>query len=156
MAQPSFSTSRRPMPKNVLISGPAGASKSAVAKALVRDAEELTVLVDFQALNVALTGVERDANGKYPIRDPRTLPITEYVRRAAITAALARGISIVATNSDGDPARRLFLLRELGADSVERVIDPGRQAVESRLVDPITGELSDDCRRATERWYSRK
>ena len=143
------------MLKNVLISGPAGASKSQVAKAMVRDAEEVTILVDFQSLNVALTGVERDANGKYPIRDPRTLPITEYVRRAAITAALARGISIVATNSDGSPERRLFLLRELGADSVERVIDPGRQAVEARLVDPVSGELSADCRQAVDRWYKR-
>ena len=143
------------MPKKVLISGPAGASKSAVAKAMVRDAEELTVLVDFQALNVALTGVERDANGKYPIRDPRTLPITEYVRRAAITAALSRGIGIVATNSDGSPARRLFLLQELGAGARETVIDPGRQAVEARLVDPVTGELSDECDAAISRWYGR-
>ena len=112
-------------------------------------------MVDFQSVHVALTGVERDANGKYPLRDDRLLPLTEYVRRAAITGALSRGIGIVATNSDGNPERRAFLLDQLGAGATERVVDPGRQAVEARLVDPVSGELSDDCRQAVDRWYKR-
>lgn len=140
---------------NVLVSGPAGAGKSAVAKTLVALAEEPTVLVDFQAIHVALTGAERRSDGTYPLRDERLLPITEYVRRAVIGAAVERDIGVVATNSDGDPERRAFLLGELGPGATERIVDPGRATVEARLADPVTFELSDDCTEAVNRWYAR-
>ena len=140
---------------NVLVSGPAGAGKSAVAKSMVAFAEEPTVLVDFQALHVALTGVERRSDGTYPLRDERLLPITEYVRRAVIGAAVERDIGVVATNSDGDPERRAFLLSELGPGAEERIVDPGRATVEARLADPVTLTLSDDCTEAVNRWYVR-
>ena len=77
---------------NVLISGPAGSGKSAVAKSMIAFAEEPTVLADFQAIHVALTGAERKPDGTYPLRDERLLPITEYVRRAVIGAAVERGV----------------------------------------------------------------
>ena len=140
---------------NTLVSGPAGAGKSAVAKTLVALAEEPTVLVDFQAIHVALTGAERRSDGTYPLRDERLLPITEYVRRAVIGAAVERDIGVVATNSDGDPERRAFLLGQLGPGAEERIVDPGRVAVEARLSDPVTFELSDDCTEAINRWYVR-
>ena len=140
---------------NTLVSGPAGAGKSAVAKTLVALAEEPTVLVDFQAIHVALTGAERRPDGTYPLRDERLLPITEYVRRAVIGAAVERDIGVVATNSDGDPERRAYLLGLLGPGAEERIVDPGRVAVEARLSDPVTFELSDDCTEAVNRWYVR-
>ena len=113
------------------------------------------MLVDFQAIHVALTGAERRSDGTYPLRDERLLPITEYVRRAVIGAAVERDIGVVATNSDGDPERRAFLLGQLGPGAEERIVDPGRVAVEARLSDPVTFELSDDCSEAINRWYVR-
>ena len=140
---------------NVLISGPAGSGKSAVAKSMIAFAEEPTVLADFQAIHVALTGAERKPDGTYPLRDERLLPITEYVRRAVIGAAVERGIAVVSTNSDGDPERRAFLLGQLGPGAEERIVDPGRATVEARLADPVTFTLSDDCTEAVNRWYTR-
>ena len=96
------------------------------------------------------------ASGRYPLRDEGLLPLTEYVRRAIITGAVARDIAVIATNSDGDPERRAFLLGQLGAGATERIVDPGRNIVEARLSDPETGVLSSECDSAIGRWYSRK
>ena len=139
----------------ILLSGPAGSAKSALAWRLLADHPQLAVVADFQAVYAALTLVERDRNGRYPLRDDRLLPTVEYVRRAIISGAIAREIDVVATNSDGDPARREFLLGQLGPGAVERVIDPGRAIVAARLSDPQTGELSDECGQALHRWYGR-
>ena len=58
-----------------------------------------------------------------------------------IRIAREREIGIVATNSDGSPARRAYMLGLLGPGAVERVIDPGRAVVEARLAD-AAGNLS--------------
>ena len=141
-----------------LLSGPAGAAKSQAAREKLREwaaAGRLAVAADFQSIYAALTLAERGPDGRYPARDERLLPIVEYIRRVAITTAVARGIQVIATNSDGDQERREFLRRELGAGAVEVVVDPGIEVVEARLSDPATGELSDDCRGAVARWYGR-
>ncbi len=143
---------------NVLLVGPAGAGKSQAARALLAEATEPTIVADFSAIHAALTLAERGPDGRFPARTARTvalLPIAEYVRRAAITAATERDIAVIATNSDGDPERRAFLLGLLGPGAVQRVIDPGRDVVEARLADSLTGELSDDCGQAIARWYDR-
>ena len=141
---------------SILLSGPAGAGKSQEAKRLLAETPGLAAVVDFQSLVVALQLLERDAlTGRYPERDPAILPLAEYLRRAALTAAAEREISVIATNSDGDPARRAQLLGLLGDGATERVIDPGREVVEARLADPTTGALSDDCEGAIDRWYGR-
>ena len=103
----------------------------------------------------ALTDVERGRDGRYPLRDERLLPLTEYARRAIITGAVAREIDVIATNSDGDPERRAFLLSTLGAGATERIVDPGRDVVAARLADPATGDLSPECDAAIRRWYGR-
>ena len=143
------------MPDRILISGPAGGGKSAAARKLIEEADEPTVLADYQSLTVALLALQRDAEGKYPARPAWILPTVEYLRRTTITQARERGLGIVATNSDGSPERRRFLLAELGEGAEERIIDPGREVVEARLADPATGELSEDCAGAIGRWYGR-
>ena len=138
----------------ILISGPAGGGKSQIARDLLREATEPTVAADFQAIVVALLLLERGPGGKYPIRPSWVVPIAERVRQSVITAANERGISVVATNSDGNPARRAALLERLG-EATERIVDPGEAIVRARLADPITGVLSDDCEKAIGRWFGR-
>ena len=103
---------------NVLVSGPAGGGKSDVVRReadLLRASGTPAIIVEFQALYAALSGDERDPDtGRYPDRDPDLLPLVEYTRRAAITGATQRQIAVVASNSDGDPVRRSFLLALLG------------------------------------------
>ncbi len=142
---------------SILISGPAGANKSALARQLLEEHPELAVIADFQLVYRALTDVERGRNGRYPTRDRRLLPITEFVRQSILLAAADREIDVIMTNSDSSPERRSELLRRLGPGATERVIDPGREIVEARLSDfnPATGELrlSDECGQAISRWY---
>ena len=111
------------------------------------------VIVDFSAIYAALTMARRGPDGKYPDRpgaDP-LLPLTESIRQRTIRLAVERDIGVVATNSDGRPARRDYLLRLLGDGAVERVIDPGRAVVAARLAGPAG--LSEACTAAVDRWY---
>ena len=145
------------MPDNVLISGPAGSGKSAVAREMVEESSELVVVADIQSIVAALTLVRRDPEtGKYPVRDERVLPTAEYIRRSSITAAVARQIRVITTNSDGSQDRRDQLLSLLGEGSREVIIDPGRGVVAARLSDARTGKLSTSCSGAINRWYGRR
>ena len=141
---------------SILLSGPAGANKSALARRLLAESTELAAIADFQLVYRALTDVARDRGGRYPLRDDRLLPLTEYVRRAIISGATDRDIAVIATNSDGDPVRRAFLLDQLGKGATERIIDPGENIVAARLSDPETGVLSPECSAAIGRWFGRK
>ena len=142
---------------SVLISGPAGAAKSAKARELLREASGLTVAADFHSIYAALTLAVRDPEtGLYPPRDNRLLPLVEFLRRVILRQGIVRDFDVIATNSDGDPDRRVFLLGELGPGAAEIVIDPGEETVKSRLRDPVTGELSAECEGAIRRWYRRK
>ncbi len=143
------------MPDNVLLSGPAGAGKSQIARGLLADYAGAAVAVDFQSIVVSLLLLQRGADGKFPVRPNWVLPTAEYLRRTAITAARDRDIRIFATNSDGDPKRRAFLLGELGEGATERIIDPGENVVRARLSNPATGELDAECEQAIGRWYAR-
>ena len=140
---------------SILLSGPAGAAKSALARRLLAAHPTLAAIADFQLVYRALTDVIKDRDGRYPLRDDRLLPLTEYTRRAIITGAVNADIDVIATNSDGDLKRRAFLLSQIGPGAVERVVDPGKNIVAARLSDPETGELSDDCDTAIQRWYGR-
>ena len=141
---------------SILLSGPAGANKSALARRLLAESTELAAIADFQLVYRALTDIERGRDGRYPLRDDRLLPLTEYVRRAIIAGATDRDIRVIATNSDGDPARRSFLLGQLGKGATERIVDPGEDIVAARLSDPETGILSPECKSAIGRWFGRK
>ena len=143
---------------NLLISGPAGAGKTQEARRLLEASTEPMVASDFQTLLAALTLLERQPDGRYPQRRESQaswlLPLTEYLRMTVIGAAGERGVGVITTNSDGSPERRTLLLSRLGPGAVERVVDPGLEVVTERL--SVEGTLSDPCRGAIDRWYSRK
>ena len=142
---------------SVLLSGPAGAGKSAAARELLAVAVVPTIMIEFQTLYAGLLGIERDPEtGRFPPRRPQdafALPIAEYGRQALITGALAQDLDIVLSSSDGDPERRAFLLGRLGPAASERVIDPGIEVVTKRL--SVQGTLDPDCFAAIQRWYGR-
>lgn len=140
---------------SLLLSGPAGAGKSALARRLIAEADRPMVAADFQSIVVALLQLRRGPDGRYPIRPAWVLPMAEHIRREVIDAAVSRDVDVVATNSDGDPDRRGALLKRLGPGATERIVDPGREVVAARLADPETGELEDECEAAIGRWYSR-
>ena len=83
--------------------------------------------------------------------DAHLLALAEYIRKAAISGAREMDIEIIATNSDGSPARREYLRGLLGPGAVETVLDPGRAAVVDRL--SVNGVLSQSCGDAVFRWY---
>ena len=141
----------------LLLSGPAGGGKTQAAAEVLETSNTPSVVVDFQRLYAGLTGDERDPEtGRYPERQDRhsfLLPMVEYLRRTAITAAQQRDIYTIITNSDGDRERRDFLQSLLGAGATERIIDPGRAVVVERL--SINGVLTRQCGDAISRWYGR-
>ena len=142
----------------LLISGPAGGGKSTRAKAALDASTEETFLLEQQELYAALLGIRRAPNGRYPPRNPAhdyVIPLVEYIRQAAMTAADARNLNVIWTNSDGDPLRRRNILGRLGPGAVEEVIDPGLEEITRRLED-ANGELSDQCRDARDRWYLKR
>ena len=140
---------------DTLLSGPAGAGKTAEAKQLINASAGPAVALDFQSIYAALLLLERMADGRYPQREPQhsfAYPLVEYLRRAALTAARDREIQVVLTNSDSDPARRATLLGLLKPGAREVVIDPGRAVVVERLSDD-DGNLSGQCADAIGRWF---
>ena len=138
---------------NLLISGPAGAGKSQVARERLAEMSPPTVVADFQSLVVALLQQERGPDGLYPERPEWVLPMAEHLRREVIDAARSRDIGVIATNSDGSPERRRFLLERLGPGAIEEVVDPGEDVVKARL-SGRTGALTQACEGAIRRWYS--
>ena len=142
---------------NLLISGPAGANKSAAARELLSAAAVPTIMIEFADLYASVLGIRRNPEtGRYPARRPQdafALPMAEYLRQAAITGAIAQELDIVLTNSDGNADRRAFLLGRLGAGATERVIDPGISVVTERL--SVQGTLDPDCASAISRWFGR-
>ena len=141
---------------NLLLSGPAGAAKSALARQELEAAAGPMVAADFQAIVAALLLLQRGSDGRYPERPDWVLPIAEYTRRGVITGAVARGLGLVVTNSDGDLDRRQFLISQMGEGATERIVDPGEAIVRARLADPFDGALSAECDAAIGRWYQRK
>ena len=145
--------------QNVLLTGPAGAGKTQEARAMLRAAAGPMVAADFQSILVALTLLERLPSGRYAERVESQaswlLPMTEAVRQTVITFATERDIGLVATSSDGSPARRGYLLSRLGAGARELVVDPGIDVVTARLSGP-DGVLSEQCSQAIQRFYGRR
>ena len=139
-----------------LISGPAGAGKTQLARTLLDDAATPTVAADFQSLYASLLLIERQADGRYPERlesQAYALAMAEYLRRVIMSVAAERDIAVITTNSDGSPVRRKTLLDALGTGAVETVVDPGVAVVRSRLA--VGGVVSPQCEDAISRWFGR-
>ena len=141
----------------LLISGPAGAGKTAEARRVLEASTEPMVAADFQTILAALTLLERGPDGRYPPRRESQagwlLPLVEYLRMTVIGAAQSRGVDVVTTNSDGSPERRALLLSRLGPGATEVVVDPGIEVVTERL--SVNGTLSEQCKGAIQRWTGR-
>ena len=139
-----------------LLRGPAGAGKSAVTRRMLA-AGEVDVVADFSALHAALTGAERDGDGRLPEREwtDARIPLAMAVVTAASRQALRRGLRVVRTTSTSsqdmiDSARELAELEDAAFEVVTE--DPGEAVVRDRL-SGADGRLSDSCRRALQRWY---
>ena len=141
---------------NLLISGPAGASKTEAARRLLAMSSEPKVAADFQSILAAIMLLERNTDGRYPQRLASQaawlLPLVEYVRQTIIGAAQERDIDVITTNSDSSPERRALLLSRLGPGATERVIDPGIDVVTERLSND-EGVLTEQCAGAIQRWF---
>ena len=141
-----------------LVQGPAGGGKTAVVRDMI-SAGEASVVVDITALWVALAGVVRGLDGRFPLRldsDP-ALHVARQLRVIAVEAALARGASVAVTSSSPE-VERWERVAARGPDSrlFVRTVDPGETVVSARLADPATGQLSGDCAKAIARWYTRR
>lgn len=141
-----------------LLTGPAGGGKSRLALELINRFQGPAVVADFQSILAAILMLVRDdTTGRYPPRlasQAYALPIAEYVRRAIMTVAVQDDVELIVTNSDGSPVRREFLLSQMGAGAVERIVDPGIDVVRQRLAD-ASGILSPQCSEAINRFYGR-
>lgn len=132
----------------VPVLGPVSGGKSQFVD---REREDGDVTIDFTALFAALASVQRGADGRYPERtdgDPR-LPFVQAVKNFALTEAIRRELNGHVTSSARHDVEPLQV--RTGQEAV--IIDPGRDVIEDRLRDPETGEISDECRKALERWY---
>lgn len=128
--------------------GPAGGGKSQYIAANIRPG---WVIVDFTALFVGLTGVQRGADGKYPERvtgDP-ILPMTSALKAVALSMAVEREMDGFVTTSNRDDVPTLE--RITGTAAV--VVDPGEAVIRARLADAVTGQLSQECNAAFSRWF---
>ena len=140
----------------ILLSGPAFGGKSRRARAILAAVTRPTALVDFTLLWATLTDTRRDPKtGRFPDRDDdgldgALLPMIETVRQAAIRIAGEREVDVIATNSDGRPARRRYLLNLIGGGAVEEVVDPGRAVAARRA-----REHGEACEVLLDRWYGR-
>ncbi|MCY3845691.1 MAG: hypothetical protein OXH69_19370 [Acidobacteria bacterium] len=134
-----------------IVRGPAGGGKSQWISERLQPGE---VVIDFTRLYVALAGVERGPDGKYPVRDDGDvrLALAAWLQLAAIRQAARRELDGYTTTSDSRPEAVERLLAA-GATGEVVTIDPGRAVVTARLSDPATGALSPQCEAALGRWY---
>ena len=132
------------------IVGPAGAGKSQYIAANIRPG---WIIIDYTTLYVALSGVQRGGDGKYPEResgDP-ILPFVAGMKTVALRMAVERELSGFVTSS---ALADVEVLEKITGETA-KVIDPGESVVRARLSDPTTGELSPECDKAVRRWYRR-
>ena len=139
-----------------LIEGPAGAGKTQILSELLT-AGSVDVAADVTALWAATGGAERDpVTGKYPVRaenDP-ALHTARYLQTVAAGFALREGYKVAVTTSQRDQVQKWAEIANRHNSPLSvRTVDPGREIVEARLSDPVTGELSDECAAAVARWY---
>ena len=133
------------------VAGPVGAGKSQHVEAERKPGD---VLLDFTAIYVALSGVVRGPDGRYPERqdgDP-LLPLTSAVLDFALQESVRReldGFVTTATRS-----RVPDLERVTGERAV--FLDPGDDTVIERHYRRRNPSITRQCERALGRWYGPK
>ena len=140
----------------LLVEGPAGSGKSAIVARML-DAGELDVQADLSAQWAALRAVERDDDGKYPVRhdsDPAIRSgLAAYMRATVVRQGLRQGLRVAITSGTPSTATKwAAVAREEGALFSLRTVDPGIDIVRERLA--VDGVVSDQCEQAIGRWYS--
>ena len=150
-----------------ILRGPAGAGKSQWLDRNVSNA----LRFDVTPLWAALRGLERDEDGRYPVRvgDDDGLRTALYLRSVAIGFAAREGIEGWVTTSSS-AAQAVERLRETGATGRIVTVDPGLNTAMERLTIPkdripegfrIVSDgdgrayLLDECDDALGRWYQR-
>lgn len=134
-----------------IVAGPPGGGKTGY----VRDQMKRTggIQVDFTALFAALTGEERDAEGRYPIRqdgDERLLAASRVWLMAVGIAATGLEVPVYITTAN---KQKIDQLKELADTTDVHTVDPGRATCERRLRQKYDGELPVQCEKALARWY---
>lgn len=139
----------------LLVQGPAGGGKSQLVAEFL-ESGLIDLVSDITMLWVALKGVTRDADGRFPVRedsDP-ALDAARYLQPVLVRFALELGARVAVTTSRRNQVERWQTLAySIDVDFSVRTVDPGEDVVRARLADPVTGELSDPCARAIRRWY---
>ena len=130
------------------VAGPVGAGKSQYIEERRRPGD---VLVDFTSIYVALSGVERGPDGRYPERldgDP-LLPLTSAVMAHALNEAVDRQLDGFVTTASRD--RVPVLERITGQPAV--IIDPGDDGVIRLHYGSRGTSITEQCAKALGRWY---
>ena len=119
-------------------------------------AGEIQLVADVTALWVALSGVVRGPDGRYPVRlaDDPALSVSRYLQTVAVRFALQEGNDIAVTTSRRDQASRWRALADDAQTEFNvRTVDPGEDIVRARLSE-ADGNLSPECSTAIGRWFS--
>ena len=117
---------------------------------------EADAQVDLTSLWVALSGVTRDASGRYPVRldtDP-ALHLARYLRKVAVRQALVMKIDVVASTTSPAAAETIrALVEEAGEQLRHRTLSIPERVARKRLADPATGKLSRECEEMVRNYY---
>lgn len=137
-----------------LVQGPAGSGKTQHVLTM-RDAGEIDLISDVTSLWVALTGVTRGPDGRYPVRrhDDPALGASLYLQTVAVGYGLREGLRVgVTTSRRGQESRWRTIAEDNNVPFSVFTIDPGETIVRQRLAEP-DGNLSQDCQIAIAKWY---
>ncbi len=139
----------------LLVEGPAGSGKSQLVNEMLANGE-LDIVADYTGLWVALRGVQRGPDGRYPIREDSDPVVTSglaaYLRAAAVREGLRQGLNVAVTSGTPDTAVKWAeVARETETPFQVRTEDPGESVVRERL--SVDGELPQQCELAVRRWY---
>ena len=161
VAEPEFDTTSAEIRQEdggslVLVEGPAGSGKSQLVATMLQEGEA-DIQADLTAMWVALRGVRRGPDGRYPIRtdaDPAiSTGLAAYMRRTAVRQGVRSGLRVVVTSGSPGAALDLQAIADaLGVTFEVRTVDPGEATVRARLAG-ADGELGEECERAVRRWY---